>query len=117
MSEHRYIYCLVEPLNDRVIWVGCTANPQERYRNHIGDRGTWTEKGAWVNWLRAFGLLPTMITLEITHVSKVRIAETAWIEFMLSAGEPLMNSRDGHGRPLPWRTGDNWYKPRLRKSL
>src|SRR5688500_17209589 len=111
MTKPVYIYCLVDPLTDRIFWVGKTSQPRERLVGHMTDYCTWTDKGWWMNWLRAFGLRPVMIILEVTDISKVRETEDAWIAFMLANGAPLMNSRDGFGRPLPWSRGDNWYIP------
>jgi hypothetical protein len=116
MPLDRFIYCLVDPMTDKVVWVGSTCNPQERLNGHLQDKYPSTQKGAWMRWLRGFRMRPSMIVLEVTHIGKVREAEDAWIKFMLADGAPLMNARDGYGRPLPWRTGDMWYKPQLRAS-
>lgn len=93
-------YCLRDPRDGRVYWVGRTWKKIEyRLSDHCG---VGTKAGAredWIRGLRAVGLRPTIHLLQIkTHWNeKERIAvqanrtEHRWMQRMLDAGEPLLN--------------------------
>ncbi len=96
-----YIYALWCPVAGSVRYVGKADVPEERYRVHVEmiDRsqnylGPPSPKQAWIEALRAQGLVPELEILEevAANVHVWRAAEKRWIERMVSDGHPLTNS-------------------------
>jgi hypothetical protein len=57
-----YIYHLICPVTHRVRYIGCTVDPEQRWKSHYGSRNCGKEKATsgWINWLAARDLLPIM---------------------------------------------------------
>lgn len=90
-----FIYGLVDP-RDRVIrYVGKSVRPMERLANHMNEKSrTWRTN--WLRGLRAAGLRPTLIVLEVVHGgAKWQLRERAWIAAGRLRGWPLTNCTNG----------------------
>jgi hypothetical protein len=97
------VYALVDPRTRRVRYVGLTMKPlAERVRGHQTPSvlAKKTAHGAWLRELRALGLSPEGITLELIPHSHERcapslrderVAERDWIERFAAAGADLTN--------------------------
>lgn len=57
-----YVYVLVDPRNDQVRYVGCTREPEKRFRAHCHTPGDAT--AAWVAELVALSLLPKLVIVD-----------------------------------------------------
>lgn len=95
-APQRYqVYSLVDPRDNRVYYVGQTANGlQFRLQDHLRrchrDR---TKKAAWLRELRAVGLEPEIETLEISSGSRAQayVRESVWIRKLRGENHPLTN--------------------------
>lgn len=88
----RFIYALVDPRDDTVRYVGCAIDVEERFNQHLRDRGN-TPKCEWLAELKRHGLLPGLEILEVVDGFFGAFSrEDYWISKMLSAGMPLTNS-------------------------
>jgi hypothetical protein len=88
----RLIYALVDPRDDTIRYVGCAIVVEERFNQHLRDRGN-TPKCKWLAELKWHGLLPGLEILEVVDGFFGAFSrEDYWRSKMLSAGMPLTNS-------------------------
>lgn len=87
------IYALSDPRTDEIRYVGIALDIHKRYAQHISHIPSGNgKKDAWMNSLKAAGLLPRLLVLE-AEVSKKIIfdREVYWIQHYLAQGEKLTN--------------------------
>jgi len=60
----RSIYALIDPRDNAVRYIGCAIDTEERFKQHLKDRGN-TPKCKWLAELRQCGLLPKLEVLEV----------------------------------------------------
>lgn len=61
-NKNRFVvYNLVCPITKKVRYVGKSANVKQRYKEHIADTGTETQKKIWITWLKSKNLLPLLV--------------------------------------------------------
>jgi hypothetical protein len=108
------IYGLVDPRTDRVRYVGKTTwSLTHRLRGHINGATTATHKGRWILALRAEGLCPSAIPLEVVPVEAWEAAERGWIERL----DDLTNSTPGgEVGGWGWQGGENCPHARLTEA-
>lgn len=97
MSDQPHtVYGLVDPRTQEVRWVGCTSNVDRRYRKHICDNDKSNPtKQAWIDGLKANGLLPLLVIFADNLVKKdALIRETYLLQWHVRHGSPLTNIRD-----------------------
>jgi hypothetical protein len=61
------IYALIDPRTDKVRYIGCTAWPKERFRQHINDAKNGldkSKKAKWILEMLSFGIEPKMVKLD-----------------------------------------------------
>lgn len=98
------IYLMGDPRNMRVRYVGKSVDPEERHEQHI-DEISYSPKGRWIQELRAHGLEPTMVVVEVCPDQIVYDRERHWIALGKSLGWPLTNSI---APPSKWRRRVRW---------
>lgn len=89
-----YIYGLVDPLVHQIAYVGQTERDiYERWEQHVKTKSE-SLAGRWVKRLRAAGLQPTLIVLEVLPDNgDIDNAERWWIAHGLRMGWPLVNTQ------------------------
>jgi hypothetical protein len=92
MTQNSFIYALVDPLTDRIRYVGQTNDLERRYKEHctIFD---FSLKCQWVQSLKTVGTYPTMMVLEVVDSeSDVDFREAWWIGIGLQCRWELTNA-------------------------
>lgn len=65
MSKQAYIYGLVDPRTNEIMYIGMSTNPTQRYRAHCAKpKGGDTQKNRWIDELKLVGMKPRMQILE-----------------------------------------------------
>lgn len=98
MSSEVIIYGLKDPETGIIRYVGKTKNSIEyRMAAHLNDRAR-THKGHWIRELRARGLVPEPVVLEILlncPEDGWQETERSWISILRFYGCPLTNLTEG----------------------
>jgi len=93
-----YIYCLRDPRDMQIRYVGKTAyRLRDRLRAHIREAGALkhSHKSYWIKELLLIGSGPVIDILEETSSELLAEREVWWISEMRKAGIPLVNQTDG----------------------
>lgn len=94
-STEARIYTLSDPRTGAVRYVGMTVSPlAKRLGGHLRYKGK-DHKSAWVQSLRALGLNPVIIEVEVVAVEDRVDAERRWIDRYRQQGADLTNSTKG----------------------
>lgn len=90
--ESTFIYCLIDPRNNEVLYVGKSNNPKSRYSRHLKNaENPKTHCYCWINSLLSLGLKPELKILEEVSIEEWGIKEDYWI----SQFDNLTNLLDG----------------------
>lgn len=94
-----FVYALIDPLDGAVRYVGCTANPEARWRQHLQEaKKGQSAKQKWMRTLLDLGVEPEMRKLgnSFSSADEARSAERDWIA---RYGSDLLNDlrRGGQG--------------------
>lgn len=92
-----YIYCLIDPRNGQIRYVGKTNNLRTRYTMHLLEKRN-TRKNAWLKSLSKVGARPLMEVLEVFENSNDldwQDGERFWISYLRFLGENLTNHDSG----------------------
>lgn len=117
-NQATYIYCLIDPIDLSVRYVGKSINPASRLRSHI--RAARSEQyqhhtSRWIRKLLSQGVEPTMHVLETVGPERDwRELERMWIRAFETARQPLTNSTVG-GEGLDYRNPED--KARFLENL
>jgi hypothetical protein len=112
--ETSYIYCLTDPIDKRIKYVGKTNLPSRRILQHIQDGKNYKgsvngrnapTKAAWIAHLLKKGLEPQIVILEEVPRSRWESKEKEWISKCKEAGCTLFNKAPG-GKYIPPRKRD-----------
>jgi predicted GIY-YIG superfamily endonuclease len=90
-----FIYCLIDPINNEIRYVGFTHDLKRRYNRHLSD-ARLDKVGHRNNWVRKLikeNLLPIMKVIEETTYSLREEREKYWITYF--GRENLTNETDG----------------------
>lgn len=94
-----YIYTLINPKNDQVFYVGCTKNPERRFRQHTSNKYSKTKKDKYISEMGcAFVMTIVQIVVEPETLPKyetttiARQAEYALFKKLNEMGCNLTNS-------------------------
>lgn len=92
-----YIYCLKDPNNEEIRYVGKTSNPESRYKSHLEIRelSMGSYKANWIKSLLRNNQFPYMEILEECTSENVDSREIFWIDFFRSNGVKLTNMTNG----------------------
>lgn len=97
-----YIYGLIDPITNRIRYIGYTKNknPKMRLYGHISEAKTLSKpssknnhKNNWIRKLLNLNIRPRFIIIEIVPFSKRKKKEKEWIAFF--GKENLVNATDG----------------------
>lgn len=88
--EMRFVYGLVDPRTDKVMYVGCSTNPLERYRQHLVDK-LHPGKLAWINELLEEGMHPSLTVFDVASGKDANALERALIDRLGAEGHGLLN--------------------------
>lgn len=97
-----YIYTLICPVKNKVMYVGKTEHPETRYNSHITTSRKYPlgKKAIWINSLLSVGLCPQMDIVETCDSATWVERESFWISHYLNQNDELTNStapaRKGH---------------------
>lgn len=87
-----FIYGLVCPVENRVMYVGKTVNVEKRFKTHVSGSSSTSVK-TWVEYLKTEGLRPEVKILDECDLSEWENREKHWIStFGLSN---LLNKHEG----------------------
>lgn len=86
------IYCLRDPRDGTVKYVGQTTNPERRQSDHELNRFQHNcAKSRWGSELQEAGLKPVFECLEICDFAVANKRELHWVTLMASQGHNLLN--------------------------
>lgn len=93
MCEKSYIYCLKDPKDLSIKYIGKSNNSYKRYYGHIGDvrKGYKTKKCNWIRKLLENNTRPIMQILEECDIDNWECREIFWIEKI----KPFCNQKKG----------------------
>ena len=75
-----FVYELIDPRTDDVVYIGITNNPNLRFQAHLSDTETNDKKGKWIEQLREESFEPRMKILEIVETREEAFErEKYWI--------------------------------------
>ncbi len=96
-----HVYVLIDPRDQTVRYVGCTAHVDRRVKMHVSEafspEGFQRLKSVWVRGLAAEGLLPVLEVIESGFGRGWRETEKRWIHTKRFHGHPLTNGEEGFG--------------------
>lgn len=94
MATHRrrpvYIYCLVDPRDESVRYVGCSVCPKERLKQHYANTTSNKAMRPWIAELRSLNVKPMLVLLEECWSGKEDEQEEKWYQRFKQVGEPLL---------------------------
>lgn len=109
-----YIYCLIDPRDNMIRYVGKTVNLKNRYNYHLNCnlKDTNTHKKNWINSLKYLELKPELFILDEIHCNDKEWIqyEMYWISQIRSWGFNLLNYSIGgdnppvNNKPTPTKT-------------
>lgn len=99
-----WIYCLVDPRNDEIRYIGRSHSVYECYGYHVNStRREQTIKANWLRELQLAGLTPRLMVFEQAETLDGAImAEFYWIDYCRKRGANLLN-----GMMADWRNPEN----------
>ena len=96
MEDDYKIYKLIDPIDERIRYVGMTINSlKQRLKSHRNEKSK-SHKSAWVNSLKKNGLAPKIELIETVNSYKLACEkETYWIDKLKKDGHNLTNHATG----------------------
>jgi hypothetical protein len=98
-----WVYCLVDPRTKGIRYVGSSADPYERLRDHIsaGSDSRGKPTVSWVKELKAAGLRPEVVVIaERPTRGAAVVLENETIARFRAEGHDLLNGGVGGGKGL-----------------
>ena len=97
MNNVVYIYGLVCPIENKVMYVGKADNVRRRLRQHIREsaNGNSCAKSVWIRGLQEMALAPSVIVIEECSFNSWQEKERYWISHYKSVNPDLKNSMPG----------------------
>lgn len=90
-----YIYGLIDPVTNRIRYIGKSTRPRGRLSDHCNERSP-CHRTHWIQSLLAQGKRPLLIVLErLAADADWQAVERQWIAFGREQGWPLVNGTDG----------------------
>ena len=91
-----FIYCLIDPRDNQIRYIGKSNNPEQRLKNHCNPaRYRPTYKFNWIRKLKQLKLKPILKILEEVDIEIWKQKEKYWIEFYKNEECNLVNYTDG----------------------
>lgn len=97
MPSMPMIYALVDPISNKMKYVGKSDNPEKRLKGHISEarHNSGTHRISWLRKLARKNLEPILLILEEVSKETWQERERYWISYGLLAGWPLTNGTEG----------------------
>ncbi len=89
-----FIYALVDPVTDKIRYIGKTKSPTKRVADHLCTREK-NHRGCWIRSLKERGLAPRFQILSEVPEDRWQMWERGYIEIYRQAGFDLVNETDG----------------------
>lgn len=87
-----YIYTLIDPRNEQVIYVGRSTNPKHRLLEHVGEcTKTSSKKDLYLRGLLLLGIIPELFIVDEFYTEKA-FWEVFYIQLFKSWGYDLINT-------------------------
>ena len=114
MCKH-YIYALVNPISNKIFYIGRSVNPQRRLKQHLSEKVAkkTNKKLAIINDILCQGQTVKMVILDIIDTDNIKIAEKleeAWVAQKTLEKHPLVNHKYSR------RMSPKWYVPKNKNS-
>ncbi len=91
-SRISYIYCLIDPRNNQIIYIGQSVNPRARYNRHVADsKYANTHNRSWIKGLIDLGFKPVLDIIEESSCGEIDFWEQHYISLYKSWGFDLTN--------------------------
>lgn len=116
MKEEVFIYALINPLEDKVFYIGATVNPYTRLDQHISGRNyNGNKKQSLIHDIIVSGAEPEILILDNTDLENANYWEEFYISLFRSFGFTLHQSHmpyrhQGRNRRL-WKNVKEEEKP------
>lgn len=88
-----YVYGLFDPRDSLLFYIGVTKDPKQRFQQHMQDKLGTRAKVKRIKELKAIGLKPMMLNLQITDGHSAPYLEKYWIQFASFLGAKLANKK------------------------
>lgn len=95
------IYALICPIDNKIRYIGKSANYKQRFKDHCKDIGDTTAKKIWITNLKNKGLIPILVILDsakteiearvIENKNCVKNISTIYNIFMPEKNTPTIN--------------------------
>lgn len=90
-DKKHYIYGIISPETNEIVYIGRSTNPSKRVKQHPSD-GTNSRKLEWFRKMKAQNMKVGFCILETCiNETKAKDAERKWIELQLDNGAFLLN--------------------------
>jgi len=91
-----YIYCLKDPIDDKIKYIGKSDDPNSRLKEHIKKhKYTKTFKNNWIKKLSHYNLTPLIEIIDVVPFYEWGFWEKYWISQFKTWGFSLYNLTDG----------------------
>jgi hypothetical protein len=106
MNKTCYIYCLIDPIDGLIKYIGRSINPTKRSYTHncVKRNGQLTKKESWIRGLDNKKLKPILDIIDEVHYDERKFWESHYIWLYLSWGFPLKNGDYGDDSKIKWTT-------------
>jgi group I intron endonuclease len=111
-----FIYCLNDPLDLRLRYVGKADDPYKRWRDHLLTGRTNDHRGHWISKLMARGLRPELEVLEEVPMAEWQKIEKEYIRVFRMVGMNLVNDTEGGDGVMGGRSFSEMHRERLRAA-
>lgn len=89
------IYGLKDPLTNKLRYIGCSINIDNRYRQHLyNSKNLLNEKDLWINELLSNNFYPELIILDIIETDNRKKALNLEAKYINENKETLFNIND-----------------------
>ena len=90
-SDTSFIYTLVDPRDDGIVYIGTSIRPSKRLTSICNGLHCGRALAAWARELQTAGLTPKLKVIEKVTTKSRRVHELKWIKHYLNQGYDLLN--------------------------
>lgn len=92
-QRNTFIYYLIDPITDSVMYVGQSYDPAKRFRNHCSSRASKKIRD-WVLSLRSKNLRPILSVAEEVEYRKIFFIERQHIQLQKESNPNILNTQN-----------------------
>ena len=116
-----FIYILIDPITDKVRYVGKSNNPYKRFECHLSKNNIKSHKTNWIQSLLKKDIKPILCIIDEVDINEWKFWEVYWISQFKNWGFNLTNSTKGgdgctfsnitsfNKNHVPWNKGIKGY--------